>query len=62
LIAVSIRPQTTAKLIAVTACPGGDALFLTPPASAAELAARTLAFPDAQSVEDLTVLTSAGER
>jgi len=30
---------------------------------AAELAARTLAFPDAQSVEDLTaLLTSAGER
>jgi hypothetical protein len=29
----------------------------------AELAARTLAFPDAQSVEDLTaLLTSAGER
>ena len=28
-----------------------------------ELAARTLAFPDAQSVEDLTaLLTSAGER
>jgi hypothetical protein len=30
---------------------------------AAELAARTLALPDAQSVEDLTaLLTSAGER
>jgi hypothetical protein len=30
---------------------------------AAEIAARTLALPDAQSVEDLTaLLTSAGER
>ena len=34
-----------------------------PEERAAELAARTLAFPDAQSVEDLTaLLTSAGER
>jgi hypothetical protein len=34
-----------------------------PEERAAELAARTLALPDAQSVEDLTaLLTSAGER
>jgi len=34
-----------------------------PEERAAELAARTLAFPDAQSVEDLTaLLTSAAER
>jgi hypothetical protein len=34
-----------------------------PEERAAEIAARTLALPDAQSVEDLTaLLTSAGER
>jgi hypothetical protein len=34
-----------------------------PQECAAEMAARTLALPDAQSVEDLTaLLTSAGER
>jgi hypothetical protein len=34
-----------------------------PQERAAEMAARTLALPDAQSVEDLTaLLTSAGER
>ena len=37
--------------------------FRLPEERAAEIAARTLALPDAQSVEDLTaLLTSAGER
>ena len=40
-----------------------NAVRSLPEERAAELAARTLAFPDAQSVEDLTaLLTSAGER
>jgi len=40
-----------------------DAVRSLPEERAAELAARTLALPDAQSVEDLTaLLTSAGER
>jgi hypothetical protein len=39
------------------------ALRSLPEERAAEIAARTLALPDAQSVEDLTaLLTSAGER
>ncbi|MFD5761155.1 hypothetical protein [Streptomyces mirabilis] len=39
------------------------AIASTGGAGAAEIAARTLALPDAQSVEDLTaLLTSAGER
>jgi hypothetical protein len=41
----------------------GNAVRSLPEERAAEIAARTLALPDAQSVEDLTVLlTSAGER
>ena len=40
-----------------------NAVRSLPEERAAELAARTLALPDAQSVEDLTaLLTSAGER
>jgi hypothetical protein len=40
-----------------------NAVRALPEERAAELAARTLAFPDAQSVEDLTaLLTSAEER
>jgi len=40
-----------------------NAVRSLPEERAAEIAARTLALPDAQSVEDLTVpLTSAGER
>jgi hypothetical protein len=40
-----------------------NAVRSLPEEPAAELAARRLAFPDAQSVEDLTaLLTSAGER
>lgn len=40
-----------------------NAVRSLPEERAAELAARTLAFPDAQSAEDLTaLLTSAGER
>jgi hypothetical protein len=40
-----------------------NALRSLPEERAAEIAARTLALPDAQSVEDLTaLLTSAGER
>ena len=40
-----------------------NALRSLPEKRAAEVAARTLALPDAQSVEDLTaLLTSAGER
>jgi hypothetical protein len=40
-----------------------NAVRSLPEERAAELAARTLAFPDAQSVADLTaLLTSAGER
>jgi hypothetical protein len=40
-----------------------NAVRSVPEERAAELAARTLAFPDAQSVEDLAaLLTSAGER
>jgi hypothetical protein len=40
-----------------------NAVRSLPEERAAELAARTLALPDAQSVEDLTALrTSAGER
>ena len=40
-----------------------NAVRSLPEERAAELAARTLAFPDAPSVEDLTaLLTSAGER
>jgi len=40
-----------------------NAVRSLPEQRAAELAARTLALPDAQSVEDLTaLLTSAGER
>jgi hypothetical protein len=40
-----------------------NAVRSLPEECAVELAARTLAFPDAQSVEDLTaLLTSAGER
>jgi hypothetical protein len=40
-----------------------NAVRSLPEERAAERAARTLAFPDAQSVEDLTaLLTSAGER
>jgi hypothetical protein len=40
-----------------------NALRSLPEEHAAEIAARTLALPDAQSVEDLTaLLTSAGER
>ena len=41
----------------------GNAVRSLPEKRAAELAARTLALPDAQSVEDLTgLLTSSGER
>jgi hypothetical protein len=41
----------------------GNAVRSLPEEGAAEIAARTLALPDAQSVEDLTaLLTSAGER
>jgi hypothetical protein len=40
-----------------------NAVRSLPEERAAEIAARTLALPDAQSVEDLTaLLTSAGER
>ena len=40
-----------------------NAVRCLPEERAAEIAARTLALPDAQSVEDLTaLLTSAGER
>jgi hypothetical protein len=40
-----------------------NAMRSRPEERAAEIAARTLALPDAQSVEDLTaLLTSAGER
>lgn len=40
-----------------------NAVRSLPQERAAEIAARTLALPDAQSVEDLTaLLTSAGER
>jgi hypothetical protein len=40
-----------------------NAVKSLPEERAAEIAARTLALPDAQSVEDLTaLLTSAGER
>jgi hypothetical protein len=40
-----------------------NAVRSPPEERAAEIAARTLALPDAQSVEDLTaLLTSAGER
>jgi hypothetical protein len=40
-----------------------NAVRSLPEERAAEIAARTLALPDAQSVEDLTApLTSAGER
>ena len=40
-----------------------NAVMSLPEERAAEIAARTLALPDAQSVEDLTaLLTSAGER
>ena len=40
-----------------------NAVRSLPGERAAEIAARTLALPDAQSVEDLTaLLTSAGER
>src|ERR1700674_4559203 len=50
------KPELAGKFHdkAVRSLPGGRA---------AEIAARTLALPDAQSVEDLTaLLTSAGER
>jgi hypothetical protein len=43
--------------------PIGNAVRSLPEERAAELAARTLALPDAQSVEDLTaLLTSVAER
>jgi hypothetical protein len=42
---------------------GGSTTYRRPEERAAEIAARTLALPDAQSVEDLTaLLISAGER
>ena len=50
------RPQLARKF-------HDNAVRSLPEERAAEIAARTLALPDAQSVEDLTaLLTSAGER